>query len=248
MQRKAGVTLGVVLQSAVRLGIIANNPARGVKKPRVERKEIVVLDPDQLKRFLDAARQDRLYAYYAVSLDSGAREGELFGLYWSDVDFAASCIQVRRSLEETKDTLRVKDCKTKQSRRKITLSPFALGALQEHRKAMLAEGHYRPEGPVFCDTQGGFLRKSNVLRRSFQPILRCAGLPHFRPYDLRHTCATLLLLAGENPKVVSERLGHGTIAQTMDTYSHVLQTMQERAAAKLDAIFRATAGSAAANA
>src|SRR5262249_13524052 len=122
MQRKAGVTLGVVLQSAVRLGLLGSNPARGVQKPRVESKEIVALDPDQLKRFLDAARQDRLYAYYATALDSGAREGELFGLYWSDVDFAASCIHIRRSLEETKDALRVKDCKTKQSRRKISLS------------------------------------------------------------------------------------------------------------------------------
>jgi integrase len=240
MQRKAGVSLGVALQSAARLGVIPVNPARGVKKPRVEKKEIFVLDMDQLKAFLDAAKVDRLYALYAVALDSGAREGELFGLYWSDVDFTVSCIHVRRSLEEIEDTLRVKDCKTKQSRRQITLSPFALGALQGHRKAMLAEGNYRSDGPVFCNSEGGFLRKSHVLDRSFKPVLKRAGLPHFRVYDLRHTCATLLLLAGENPKVVSERLGHGTIALTLDTYSHVLPTMQVRAAAKLDAIFQAT--------
>jgi integrase len=143
-------------------------------------------------------------------------------------------------LEEIGDTLRVKDCKTKQSRRQITLTPFALGSLAEHRKAMVADGNYRADGPVFCDTVGGFLRKANVLHRRFEPILNRAGLPHFRPYDLRHTLATMLLLGGVIPKIVSERLGHSKVGLTLDTYSHVLPTMQAAAAAKLEVIFRAT--------
>jgi integrase len=245
MQRKATVTLGAALRVAVKRGLLGANPVRDVDKPLVERKEIRVLDLDQLGLFMKEAEKDRLYAIYVLAVDSGAREGELFALAWRDIDFAAGCIHIRHTLEEIDDSIRLKEPKTKKSRRKIPVTRFTLDALQEHRKNMLAEGHYRPDGPVFCDTAGGFLRKANVLHRSFEPILKRAGLPHFRPYDLRHTCATLLLLAGENPKVVSERLGHSSISITLDTYSHVLPTMQERAADKLNTIFQATAGAAA---
>ena len=195
-------------------------------------------DRAQAQAFLRHAATDRLYALYVLALDSGARVGELFALLWSDLDFAASALSVQRSLEELANELRVKDCKTPQSRRRIVLSAYTMTALQEHRKAMLAAGLYRTDGPVFCDTEGGWLRKSNVRRRSFEPILKAAVLPPFRLYDLRHSCATLLLLAGVNPKVVSERLGHGSIGQTLDTYSHVLPSMQQGAADKLDALFR----------
>jgi integrase len=89
-------------------------------------------------------------------------------------------------------------------------------------------------GPVFCDTQGGWLRKSNVVRDSYDRIVERAGLPRIRFHDLRHTCATLLLLAEVNIKVVSERLGHASIQLTLDTYSHVLPTMQKQAAEKMN--------------
>jgi len=100
--------------------------------------------------------------------------------------------------------------------------------LAEHRKAMLAAGFIN--GPVFCDTKGGYLRLENLRRDSFKPILAKAGLPHIRLYDLRHTCATLLLLDEVPAKVVSERLGHSSIQITLDTYTHVLPAMQKRAA------------------
>jgi integrase len=89
---------------------------------------------------------------------------------------------------------------------------------------------------VFCNVVGTFLRIGDVRLNSFKPILRRAGLSDIRLYDLRHTTATLLLLAEENPKVVSERLGHATVQLTLDTYSHVLPTMQRRAADKMHAI------------
>jgi integrase len=99
---------------------------------------------------------------------------------------------------------------------------------------MLAEGHIT--GPVFCDTHGGHVRISNLRRDSFLLILAAAGLPSIRMYDLRHTCATLLLLADVPAKVVSERLGNSSITLTLDTYSHVLPTMQRRAAEALGRI------------
>jgi integrase len=242
MQHKAGVTLNVALQNAVSpLKLIPFNPVREVKKPRHEPKEMTALDPEQAQRFLAEARADGLFPLYAFLLDSGAREGEAFALLWSDFDFQGAAVQIMRNLEETAGKLKVKDLKTKKSRRRVTLTGFTMDAIQDHRKAMLAAGLYRPDGKVFCDTAGGYLRKSNVLRRSFRPILKRAKLPEIRPYDLRHTSATLLLLAGVDVKVVSERLGHSSARLTQDTYQHVLPGMQERAAAQLEAIFRTPA-------
>ena len=80
------------------------------------------------------------------------------------------------------------------------------------------------------------LSPANIYKRHFKPLVAAAGLPALRLYDLRHTCATLLLAAGENPKVVSERLGHASITLTLDTYSHVLPDMQDQATAKLESI------------
>jgi integrase len=98
---------------------------------------------------------------------------------------------------------------------------------------MLADGLASSEW-IFCDTCGGQLRRSNVIRNSFKPILKRAQLRNIRFHDLRHTSATLLLAQGIHPKIVQERLGHSQISLTLDTYSHVLPTMQVEAAAKLD--------------
>jgi integrase len=86
----------------------------------------------------------------------------------------------------------------------------------------------------FCAEEGTPLSIPNLTYRYFRPILEKAKLPRIRLYDLRHSCATLLLIAEENPKVVSERLGHSTIVLTLDTYSHVLPTMQQGATARLE--------------
>jgi integrase len=250
LQRKLGTTLRIALNQAVNDEILPSNPAKKVPKPKTAKHEITPLDLSQVANFLKAARSDRLFAFYLTALDSGARPGELFALLWPDVDLEGRYITISKSLEEISGALRVKEPKTAKSRRRIDLSAGTVAALAEHRKVMLAEGHIA--GPVFCDTRGGYLRISNLRRNSFLPILNRANdkareeaektseatgqpvmpalLPTIRLYDLRHTCATLLLLANVPAKVVSERLGHSTIALTMDTYSHVLPTMQRRAA------------------
>jgi integrase len=230
LQRKVGTTLTIALNKAVDLELIPSNPATKVKKPKVDKPEMQVLDPEQVARFRAAAASDRLEALFVSALDSGARPGELFALLWSDVDFERGFISITRSLEDIEGILRVKDVKTGKGRRRIDLSQTTLAVLAEHRKSMLADGHYAPDRPVFCDTAGGYLRISNLRKNSFKPILARAGLPDIRLYDLRHTCATLLLLADTPAKVVSERLGHSSVTLTLDTYSHVLPTMQRRAA------------------
>jgi integrase len=152
---------------------------------------------------------------------------------------------VQRSLKERKGTLELKETKTKHGRRRIRLTSATLAAMNDHRMAMLAEGHDVRNGPVFCDTKGGWLRKSNFARNSFEVALKRsrltllrskAGKPKVRFHDLRHTCATMLLLEDVNVKIVSERLGHASIEITLNTYQHVLPTMQQRAAEKLESV------------
>jgi integrase len=235
MVRKAATVLGVALQKAVKDGLIPNNPAHLADKPAWEPEDVPVMTADQVRQFLAAARDDRLFAMYALWVDAGAREGEVFALRWSDVDWDAGAVSVTRSLEEIKGRLRLKEPKTRRGRRKVVLSPGTVGALAGHRKRMLAEGHYGADKPVFCDTEGGWLRKSNVQRRSFNVILAAAGLPHFTPYSLRHCSATLLLEGGTDTRIVSDRLGHSTTRLTQDTYQHVTARSQEKAATQMQA-------------
>jgi integrase len=148
-------------------------------------------------------------------------------------------LSVQRSLEEINGRHRLKEPKSGKGRR-IELSAFALAALQAHRAAALKRGHYRPDGPVFGVPEGGFIVKGNFLRRVFRPLQSRAKLPPIRFHDLRHTAATLMLSADVNVKIVSERLGHASIQLTLDTYSHILPSMQKIAAQRMDAFFRQT--------
>ena len=231
----AGTVLGTALRHAVRLKLIPHNPVSDIPKPRPVKREMRVWSAGQVKSFLKTAATDRLHALYVLAVSTGMRSGELFGLQWGDVDLEAGSLSVNRTLEELHGQFRLKEPKTAKSRRRIDLPKMAVDALHDHRRRMLAEGNAGAV-QVFCDTAGGYLRQSNVHRRSMAPLMVAAELPRIRFHDLRHTAATLLLLAGENPKVVSERLGHASIEITLNVYSHVLPTMQKEAARKIDAM------------
>lgn len=231
--RKVGITLRAALERAVEMRAIPFNPADAVPKPKAESKEIQVFTPDQVGKFLAEAAKDRLEALYVVAVDSGCRQGELFAMRWTDFDEVAGVLTVTKSLAELSGRLWVKEVKTRKGRRRVQLS-LSLGVLAQHRERMRAEGRDVNRGLIFCDTEGKPLRKSNVWRRSFVPILNRAGLPSkTRFHDLRHCCASLLLVAGADAKVVSERLGHGSAAFTMNTYQHVLPALQQAAADRL---------------
>ena len=128
--------------------------------------------------------------------------------------------------------------KSAKNRRMITLFQHAVAALEQHRKRQMDAGFGGVES-VFCNQSGSYLRRSRFHRGSFKPLLKSAGLPGIRFHELRHTLASLMLLAGENPKVVQERLGHSSIGITLDACSHVLPSVQTGAAAKLDGIIKA---------
>lgn len=132
--------------------------------------------------------------------------------------------------------------KTPRSRRRIPLPASVVRALSNHRRQQAEErlkggSAYQSLDLVFATSEGQPLIRLNVVQKHFKPILKRAKLPeNLRLYDLRHTCATLLLSANENPKVVSERLGHSSITLTMDVYSHVLPDMQQGASDKLESL------------
>jgi len=237
-RQMAGVVLSTALRHAVHpLKLIDFNPCSDVAKPRVAREEMKVWDALQVRSFLKAAESDRLHALYVLALDTGARQGELFGLQWPDVDFDAGTLKIHRSLSELRDKFSVKEPKMKAGRRTVQLSLFALDALHAHRKAMLAEGRDVKAGLIFCDRVAGFLRKSHVRRRSFSSIIKRAGVPRIRFHDMRHCAASLLLASGVNALVIKQRLGHERVETTLSIYSHLLPSAQQDAAARMNAVF-----------
>jgi integrase len=223
----AGVLLGNALRYVCKQKLVLHNAVREVDKPRSTKREFVAWTAAQANAFLKAMEFDRLHTIFVLALATGMRQGELFALEWNDIDFAGGYLTVRRSLERTGEGARIKEPKTGKGRR-IDLPAVAIDALQDHRKRMLAEG-LRTD-TVFVNTVGNWLCRQDVNEGKAKPAMKEAGLPVIRFHDLRHTHATLLLAAGENIKVVSERLGHASVNITLQVYAHVLPGMQKRAA------------------
>jgi integrase len=230
------------LKEAVRLGLVQRNVSDLVQKPRRRRTKQATFNEEQARTFLDAAKGDRLEALYVLAISTGMREGELLGLTWRDVDLERGILHVTRSLQESDGPARrvLDEPKTAHSRRRISLSRVALSALCRHRTRQdaerLASGSAWDASLdlVFPNTIGGPFHPWHLREREYYPLLRKVGLPIIRFHDLRHTCATLLLRRGVNPKIVSEMLGHANISITLDTYSHVTPDMQQAAAQAMD--------------
>ena len=223
-----------VLRDAVQWGMLARNPCDLVERPRASRGEASYLDAEQVRALLAAARGDRLESLIVLAVSTGLRQGELLGLQWGDIDLQAGTLAVRRQLvEETKGRPVLGELKTARSRRLVVLPEIAIASLRSHKSRLGIAQH--PTALVFTGARGGPLRKTNLLRRWYHPLVEKAGLRRFRFHDLRHTHATLLLSQGVHPKVVQERLGHSSVMMTLDTYSHVTPSLQAEAAVRLDA-------------
>lgn len=226
------------LQQAVRWGKLHRNPADLVDLPRQERREMRALSPEEATRFIDASIYSRFKALFSLLITTGARPGEALALKWADVDLDGKKIAITRTLSRAGEGWTLEEPKTARSRRSVPLPPSVVSDLRELKKEqaairLKAGGGYTDHGFVFSTSTGEPLHDRNV-NTEFKGVLEAAGLPDIRLYDLRHSCATLLLAAGENPKVVSERLGHASITLTLDTYSHVLPDMQQAATDKLE--------------
>ena len=234
--------LHVALKRARALRLIPTNPTEDVSRPRAERLEIGALEPAESTALLAAARSTRMFPLIFLALGTGMRRGEILGLRWSDVDMDRCTLTVAQSLEQTKAGLRFKTPKTKRSRRTIALSPSLVEEMQAHRARQAAErlalGMGRDPGAlVFARIDGDPMQPDSVTKM-FARIVARAKIKPISFHGLRHTHATDLLRAGVHPKIASERLGHASIAITMDTYSHAIPGLQEDAAQRIDAALR----------
>jgi len=207
--------------------------------PRPSRKEIIILSPVEIDRLIDAFEGTGYYALVFTALYSGMRRGELLGLRWCDVDLPLATISVTQSLQRLYGgEFSVREPKSTHSRRLIPLPPSLAVLLRSHkeheeqRKKLLGKT-VAPTDLVFSRYDGSPLDPSTVSH-TFADIVTKSGLKNVRFHDLRHAHASLMLRTGANPKVISERLGHSSIAITMDIYSHVMPGLQEEAAIRFE--------------
>ena len=202
------------------------NVARSATAPNNNAEEVKPLTSEEAKRLLAAARGGRFEALYVLALTCGLRRGEALGLKYEDIDLKRGTLQVRRSLSKGKVSLP----KTSNSRCNIKLSRTALAALKRHKKRQTVLSEW-----VFCTHKGTPICSENMLWKAWADMRSKAGLPEgTHLHQIRHTCATLLLQENVHPKLVSSLLGHSTIKQTLDTYSHVLDNMLGSAADGMD--------------
>ena len=240
--RDMHMVLHKALENAVRWRLIGRNVCDDVSPPKLVKYEAQTLTQKQAVRLLEAARGHRLGALLTVALATGMRRGELLGLQWQDINFEDRSLQIRRSMVRLgKEGIVESQPKSLKSRRKVVLPQFVVEVLKQHRTRQLevrlrAGTAWEENDLVFCNGFGRFFDQGQ-LHVEFQKFLKEAGLPPIRFHDLRHSAASFLLAMGVHPKVVQEILGHSVIGTTMDTYSHVLPSLQREAMDKMNDLF-----------
>jgi len=225
------------IRQAIRWRLLLQDPTEGAQLPRLGRREMHVLNAEQARIFLDAALRTHYGPVFAVALTSGMRPSEYLALKWPDIDWDRGTVCVVRTLEKVKGSWRFADTKRDRSRRVIKLQEWVLENLKGLHARRPRPKYDMPEAAdLVFTTPTGCPIHSDKLAQRFKAMLREAGLPTIRLYDLRHTAATLALSAGVPPKVVAEQLGHASAAFTLDIYSHVLPHMQAGAASRVEAL------------
>jgi integrase len=237
------ILLGV-FGHAVRKGHLATNPCARADAPSPKAcrsRERSTWTAEQLHRFLVSLEGDPFRAPLFLLATTGMRRGEALGLKWADVRLDDAQLDVRRTLGTVDNALVVDDPKTERGRRTVSLDPPTVDALRHHRaeqlRLRLAIGPgYDDHGWVFAQYDGSPLHPTR-FQRVFHRRVVAAGLPRIRLHDLRHTWATLALRAGVNPKIVQERIGHASVAITLDLYTHLDREQHDAAARAVTGLF-----------
>jgi len=228
--RKILITLGSILSHAVRMRYIDFNPAREIEKPKgrglkKEQGEMVILGPEEIRALLNGAATPKDHALLMTAILTGARQGEILGLQWGDIDYLNSQILIRRTYNHGK----FMEPKTETSKRNIDIGPDLVRELKKWKLAC-------PKGEhdlVFPSEDGTPWAAQNMVKRTFWPALRRAKLPMIKFHSLRHSYASLLIEQGENPKYIQNQMGHHSINVTMDIYGHLFRNVNQEAASKL---------------
>lgn len=238
--RRIHAVLRSALNSAVRRRLLPYNPADHIELAPENPKRPKPWTADECLRFLAAIREDRLYPLYRLYLFTGLRRGEGLGLRWEDVDLDEKALWVSEQITEVSGKATVGSPKTRRSVRRVALDETTVQMLREHHEAQLAEREAwhlpaAPHGRVFTREDGTSYRPEYVTKH-FGALVRATGMRHVRLHDLRHTSASLALKAGVPMKVVSDRLGHSTIAVTANLYTHVYDDVAHDGADRIAAV------------
>jgi len=230
------------LSQAVKWNLLGRNPADAVDPPKTERRQMTALDTDASARLIEAARDTSLFIPVLLAVMCGIRRGEMAALRWKSVDLERGTIAIVASAEQTNEAVREKPPKSGKGR-SVTLPSLAIEELRRHRirqaETLLRLGVRLTDDHHVVMREDGLPLQPRSLTHAFQILLHRRKLQRVRLHDLRHTHATELLKSGVHPKVAQERLGHSSIAITLDLYSHVLPGMQDEAAQRVDQALRA---------
>lgn len=193
------------------------SPYQGIKSLKVPRTDVEPFSVEEVKKIIDTVRPD-FRNYYIVRFFTGMRTGEIDGLQWDHVDFSRRQILVRQALVNGY----LEYTKNDGSFRTIEMSQPVVDALEEQKRATGKHDF------VFCTRTGGPLNHNNVTKRVWYPLLRHLGLRPRRPYQSRHTAATLWLAAGENPEWIARQMGHTTTEMLFRVYSRYVPNLTRR--------------------
>ncbi len=236
-------TLHKSLKMAVKQHLLILNPMDGVEFPKVKRHEFKTMNEDDINKFLEAIKTSEYYPLFFTDLFSGMRRSELLALRWGDIDLLGMTASVNRTLQYSKGEIIFRSPKTAKSRRLIALTPANCTVLRDHKakQEQLRQSLGLPplsgNDLVFSHFDGKpYL--PNSITHTWIKLIRHNGFSGIRLHDARHSHASILLKQGVHPKIVQERLGHATIATTLDLYSHVAPGLQAAAAAKFDDILK----------
>jgi len=231
------------LKFGVRQGFLGRNPCELVDPPSPKGKTMRTLTQSEVTDLLIAAGGSKHYPIIYTAVSTGLRQAELLGLRWRDIDIASQSISVSRSLYKRRGVCQFMEPKTAHSRRRVAMTAKLAEFLTEYRLER-QRLYYQVRKPmtlddlVFANHEGDPV-DPGVLSHSFGKLAKRAGLANCRFHDLRHTFASLMLQRGAKPKVISECLGHASVAFTLDCYSHIIDGMQTEAMALLDEVLPA---------
>jgi len=242
--RRVHAVLRSALNTAVKRRLIPYSPAEHIELAPENPKRPKPWTPEQCHIFLRHAADDRLANLYQLMLVTGMRRGEAIGLRWEDVDLHGQCLFIVQQITEVRGKSMVGTPKTKRGTRLVPIDIETAAMLRRHREGQSVERlawgpSWNDAGLVFTRENGLPLRPEYATRH-FQALVEEAGLPAIRLHDLRHTNASLALLAGVEMKVVSERLGHSQISVTADLYTHVNRGLGRDAADRIAKVLTTT--------